>query len=557
MISKKLLLSGLLLSFLFLPAKSQISEGGIPPSFNDPVALRSLPDELDVKVNINQSRLRWENEMASKDGTPLKVAEIVPLALDIKSTGEWRFLSDSTLIWQKSITVKDALGILISYKDFYIPRGGKLFIYNKDKSHVLGAYTHETNPKGGAFATEAIWGDSFTFEYVSSKESSEAPCIAIESLGYMFERSILDDDMSKKTPMINTPHPEGRGLCRINVNCIDGINWQKQKRGVVLYFVKLYDGWYACSGSLVNNTNNDGKPYVLTASHCFNYDPNWETLITYFNHEFPDCENLNVMPDYKSITGATPLAYIPLDRGSDTFLFELKESIPNEWKPFYNGWDRRSIPANNGVVIHHPNKDVKKIITYNRKLKDATHGGATNAHWEVIYDGRSVTEKGSSGSPIFNTDGLIVGTLTGGFTYCDKPYASDFYGKLWYAWDQFNQDLVFEQQLKVFLDPANKGVETLLGYDPNGGSGIEEEIEQEIQRDIIVFPNPVEDQLHVNTNSIIRKIQIFTIDGKLIANITGSSGSTATINTSEFLKGIYTIKVHTDTNQLTEKFIKK
>ena len=32
----------------------------------------------------------------------------------------------------------------------------------------------------------------------------------------------------------------------------------------------IIDGSVGCTGTLINNTDNDGKPYLLTASHCLN-----------------------------------------------------------------------------------------------------------------------------------------------------------------------------------------------------------------------------------------------------------------------------------------------
>jgi hypothetical protein len=37
---------------------------------------------------------------------------------------------------------------------FYIPKGGKLYIYNEYRTQVLGAYDETTNPSGGLFSTE-------------------------------------------------------------------------------------------------------------------------------------------------------------------------------------------------------------------------------------------------------------------------------------------------------------------------------------------------------------------------------------------------------------------
>ena len=61
-----------------------------------------------------------------------------------------------------------AIALMLYYSDFYIPKGGKLFLYNAEKTQILGAYTHATHPSGGRFATEFVAGDVVTLEYVKN-----------------------------------------------------------------------------------------------------------------------------------------------------------------------------------------------------------------------------------------------------------------------------------------------------------------------------------------------------------------------------------------------------
>ena len=75
-------------------------------------------------------------------------------------------------------------------------------------------------------------------------------------------------------------------------------------------------GW--CSCSLVNNTNNDNAPYVLTADHCLQNDygqylfdaisnPNTSQWVFYWGYEHPGCSDGNE-PAHRSTVGATVVA---------------------------------------------------------------------------------------------------------------------------------------------------------------------------------------------------------------------------------------------------------
>ena len=54
--------------------------------------------------------------------------------------------------------------------------------------------------------------------------------------------------------------------------------------------------------------------------------------------------------------------------------------------------------------------------------------------WDATTNGHGVTEGGSSGSPIFNQNGRIVGQLSGGSSFGNNTSASDLYGKVFTNW---------------------------------------------------------------------------------------------------------------------------
>ncbi|MDR1436856.1 MAG: PKD domain-containing protein, partial [Candidatus Symbiothrix sp.] len=253
------------------------------------------------------------------------------------------------------------------------------------------------------------------------------------------------------------------------VNCLEGADWQDQKKGVARTLTPVGDGYVSlCSGTLINNTSGNFDPLYLSAHHCFSdiSAPLLNQMIFYFNYEYPECENLGTDPRSPTMTGAQLLVDLNISGSSDGALLRLNDSIPDSYNVYFNGWDRRDIPANSGVGIHHPAGDVKKISTYTATASTETWNGsgavgARDAHWNVYFsatvNGRSVTEGGSSGSPLFNQNKLVVGTLTGGNSSCNYPNGINLYGKLWYHWDQG------AQKMATYLDPDNIAPDTLPG----------------------------------------------------------------------------------------------
>lgn len=470
MIKKNLLpityILGLFLYFPFM-LSSQISEGGIPPSFEHTSLLKSAVAARSIPIDFSVEDLKTVDAWKVSQGAPLKVATILPAELNLQDSGQWVTLANGQKVCQLRIQAKNAIALMLYYKRFYIPQGGKLFIYNMEKSQVLGAYTYQTNPpKTSGFATEFIAGDDLILEYVPA-ESGEEPQIEIEGIGYGYNHLYISHNASslKSTS----------GSCQVNINCEEGNAWQAEKKGVCHTIQKIGNSSYICSASLLNNTAEDLKPYILSAYHCSMNEStvasaaDMEKWAFYFHLERESCDNTSLPIIYKTMVGCKRIAYTPIQSGSDGLLLLLNTSIPESYNVYYNGWDRRDTPAQSGVSIHHPQGDYKKISTFNKPAKSYTFNGTNgttgtkNAHWDVIFvettNGHSITEGGSSGSPLFNESKLVVGSLTGGNSECTIPEGDNLYGKLSYHWDKYPTD---STRMDIYLDPIGKGSATTL-----------------------------------------------------------------------------------------------
>lgn len=284
------------------------------------------------------------------------------------------------------------------YDKFYLPEGGKFFIYSPEKDKKLGAFTYRNN-KGdkmhpGAFATSLILSDRIILEYYSPYNLTDIPIISISKVvhGYKYIPFLFGDSDSS---------------CEINVNCDLGANWQDEKTSVALIVV---GGTRLCTGSLINNTGGDGAPFLLTANHCLNgldaiSNPNASTWTFLWNYESPTCANGTDFSPH-STSGATVRAN---NSASDFALLELDET-PFDLTPFlclyYNGWDKSGSIPSNSTCIHHPAGDIKKISASNPS--PSTDGN----YWKVTFN-QGIVEGGSSGSPLFNQNSRVVGQLLG------------------------------------------------------------------------------------------------------------------------------------------------
>ena len=441
--------------------QAQVSHGGTPYSimFNIDNQYQTLSlDKPDMQ------KIRQEDAIEKSFGGPgpWRMGVSVPVNRNMENTGTWTAIEGVGKVWRLALEVKDALALGVYYNDFYLPEGSELFLYNADKRQVIGAYTSDNNPPEKLFATQFIQGDKVILEYFQPNDVKEKARIDISELAYAYryiDFGFRDEDDA--------------WYCMIDVACEEGDGWENQIDGVARISIKIGGSYYWCSGSLINNTDNDRTPYFLTASHCGGTasSSDLNQWIFYFNYQASTCGGSG--QGYNSKTGCVFKAHDPgmADPdipGSDFYLVRINGTIPDSYNVFYNGWNRTNSneDAPNGVGIHHPAGDIKKISTYSTPLQSSTFWNGQPTHWKLIWaetvNGKSIMQGGSSGSPVFDANGLIMGDLTGGYTSnsCTNPSPA-YYGKMWYSWDQNGN--TNSTQLEPWLDPEGTGIEKLPG----------------------------------------------------------------------------------------------
>lgn len=394
-------------------AAAQAGLGGTPPSLErqltGPLAVETMP-WVDVQD------LLAEDAANAADGKigPYRFGIGHEVGLGLDNAGSWQDL-DGGLLWRLRVESPGAHSLNLIFDRYELPEGARLYVHT-DSGQVLGGFSTEFNQPHGMFGTEPVAGDALTVEYFVP-DADDLGQLRIKEVVHAY-KNILG---TAAQPAGGAGGTKMSGACNININCPLGADWQDEKRASA----RLLMGGVLCSGSLVNNTANDGSQYFMTANHCFSGSPG--SWVFQFNYESPTCNGTS--GTLQSVSGS-----VLRSRSStgDNCLVEITQPIPASYNPYFAGWTRSTSPSTHSIGIHHPQGDIKKICEDTNSAISATFGGTPC--WRVASWEQGVTEPGSSGSPLYDQNSRYVGQLYGGQATCSFLF-NDYYGKFSTSWN--------------------------------------------------------------------------------------------------------------------------
>jgi hypothetical protein len=407
------------------------------------------------------------------------------------SGGEWLApKADGRLVWREIVEAPGAEHLNFGFDRFFLPHGATLTIYALDRKAFLGPYTEADNDMHGEFWTPILPAERAAIELVIVPDAVPQLELELTHVGYGYRGFGARSKFCKS------------GSCNTDVACLGaGSPWNEPRRSVGSYSL---GGGRICTGSLLNNARNDRRMLFATATHCEVTAANAASLVVFWNFEAPSCRapgsaesgsNAVVGRIDQTQSGAIFLAATndpfaqgtqPAGSRSDFTLLELDDPPNPTHRLYWSGWDRTAAPAqcssaSQCASIHHPSGDEKRITFSEEPFAAGAISFATGVHWRAAWDPTppflpnfpagtpnppppSVTEQGSSGSPLYNAAQRLVGVLSGGPSACGVtgPDLSDLYGQLAHAWEGLGTP---QTRMRDHLDPASTGATTIAGID--------------------------------------------------------------------------------------------
>lgn len=502
-----------ILLLVSLVASAQVSHGGKPlPLSLFKTALAEQITEMppfdiqeEMRIDsLEQNDLRNGYRFAYKFMTNLNRA----------NSGATFTLADGTRVWRLRIRSAGALSINVLFTEYELPEGARLFLYNANQSHVLGSFNQLNNSPLSKLPVAPVQGDELIIEYQEPANVAFHGKLTVGEVNHAYR------DFKGKEPA-----PDNN-----NFYCMDPLSCYQEEFGTIGRSVVLLaiNGTIACTGTLVNNTANDGKPYLLTASHCLNeqftiQNPDYEeiagTIICFFNYNSPLCDIPLRGTEEMSVASTK---YRAVNEKNDMALLELLETPPVYYQPYYAGWNAGNEGESPYIGIHHPGGSVKRVSLFNGKVTLADYDYiyfSKNVHWKVNRWTNGCTAGGSSGSPLFDANNRVVGALSGGESYCNSP-VNDLYYALSKTW---NTDPRADKQLKYWLNPERDKNQMICdGLDPYAStpcirlSNVSESGKTETIEATRISPSGSEPLFGINSLGTTEYAEAYKVSGRVL-----------------------------------------
>ena len=459
--------------------------------------------ELDLRQGIDQivlpatdlTEIRRQDSINDLDkGRPYRYGIERPIRLELGENGTWTRLEDGRRIWRVAVRSVGATNISLNFDRFYLPPGGRLFIYNEDRSDLLASFSDSQNREVEQIGSWFVQGETILLEYVEPRSVDSMARLSVPTIIHGYRMGLVDD-LARSVRGLNDS-----GNCQYDVNCPVGDDFDPAKDLLkkTVALLNLGNG-YLCTATLINNTLADKRPFLLTADHCLDIsNPAFWTARFNWMSPSPVCGTGEASVDMQTnftLSGAQLLANNPK---SDFALVECFDPIPDSWDVAFAGWDNRDLSPEYQVGIHHPKGDIMKVCRDDDAAVQETagdtevwliSGGAAGSGdgWEL-----GTTETGSSGSPLFDQAGHLIGQLYGGQSACDGEQTNgqfDLYGRFGVSWDGGNSA---EDRLSDWLDPISSGLTTVETL-----QNILSINDVQFEGELTIYPNPASDYLSV------------------------------------------------------------
>ena len=311
--------------------------------------------------------------------------------------------------WSGVVRSPDASALRIHFIDVDLPEGTEMYVYSRD-GMAFGPYTGRGPNGTGDFWSNTVAGAEVIVQLRAGANGS--PRFTIAGVGYLTPEFAMANHLRPVTNAANTKPCSFNANCTVDAACgteNSAVNTARDAVAHILFASGAY--LYICTGGLVADSDTGTNiPYFMTANHCISRSSEASSLETFFFYYATVCQSCPD-PGAANTTGST---IVSAGRSSDYTLLRLSQNAPSG--AAFLGWSSTAVANSNGTNLYRLSHPKGSPQAYSEHVVDTSKGTCQSwprGAWIYSRDIYGATEGGSSGSPVVNGAGQLVGQLSG------------------------------------------------------------------------------------------------------------------------------------------------
>ncbi|MES2883625.1 MAG: hypothetical protein V4709_02395 [Pseudomonadota bacterium] len=372
---------------------------------------------------------------ATQMHAPETFAEALPVSVDARHDGDW-LLQGETLTWTHTIVVHGAQALALELEALHLPPGASLQIGDAQWQGPLDATTLFTRHQPG----------------MQLLLKAQMP----RAVANGFVLRMVQVQAAFRDPFASPAAVTAKaGSCAVNYSCTPDSAVQQWGRAVVALIVH---NTATCTGTLMNNTATDARPYLLTAKHCYSSAGSTDPVRAAASlrmawNAVASCGS----PLASAWGGGATFTEGAVHRAQygDSWLVELASRPPQSLNSWYAGFDAGDQPPAGALTgLHHAGGMQKQLLsagTASRTTRLSSFLVGVDLLGWALAPQQGGAAAGASGSGLFDAQGKVIGTLSTGVA-CDAASPQLTYTRLAQAWAG---DGTVSGSLKPWLAPAS------------------------------------------------------------------------------------------------------
>jgi PKD repeat protein len=356
--------------------------------------------------------------------------------------------ADGGFVWTFSAESPGATALRVHLSNFNLPENAVLYIYGIN-GEAFGPYSNLGPGNAGDFWTHTVTGPIAYLQLRHFGPVSESDLRSISfniaDIGHIGPKFLIAffHDLDRRPEEVDKAleHCSYNEPCVEDASCYSGGVIEDAKSAVA--HMQWISGAfiYYCTGGLIADTDTGSQiPYFLTANHCISKDRDARNLECFWQYKTSNCNAS--CPDPGTFPRTMGADILHTSRDGDHTLMQLRENPPSG--SVFMGW-LNQYPADGTRMfrISHPSGAPQ---AYSEHIVDSDYvvcSGLPLGEFIYSQDVDGATEGGSSGAPVYNMNGQILGQLYGACGYtlevCDAEENRTVDGAFAFYYDDVKQ----------------------------------------------------------------------------------------------------------------------